>query len=76
VRSDTCSTDVGDGTYILHFGKVNTKRTMRRLKYTIKVTVRSVGCNGVKVSTPGPVAGFLEGEISTSRKSRKISWRR
>jgi hypothetical protein len=69
---DTCSAYMGYGTYILHFGTGNTKRTMRRLKYIIKVNVRSVGCNGVKVSTPGPVAGFLEGEISDSLKAEKF----
>lgn len=61
---DTCSTYMGDGAYILHFGTGNTKRMMRRLKYIFKVTVISVECDGVKVSKPGPVAGFLEGEIS------------
>jgi hypothetical protein len=63
---------MGDGTYILHFGTGNTKRTMRGLKYIIKVTVRNVGCNGVKVGTPGQVAGFLEDEISASVKAEKF----
>jgi hypothetical protein len=63
---------MGDGTYILHFGTGNTKRTVRRLKYIIKVTVRSVGCNGVKVITPGPVAGFFEDEISAPVKQKNL----
>jgi len=66
---DTCSTYMGDGTYILHFGTGDTERTVPRLKYIIKVTVRSVICNDVKVSTPGPVAEFWEGEISASVKA-------
>jgi len=45
---------------------------MRRLEYIIKVTVRTVECDGVKVSKLGPVAGVLVGEISASVKVEKF----
>ena len=69
---DTCSPYMRDGTYILHFGTGNAKRITRRLKYIIKVTVGSVGCDGVKASKSGPVARVLEGKIKASVKAEKF----